>query len=179
MDWIFDSWGSLARIATLAGLTYAVVLLLLRISGNRTLAKTAAFDQVVSVALGSTLATVILSKDTRLTDGATAFVMLIVLQFVVATLILRSRFFQKLVISDPTVLVQDGRLREDDLRRVRLVESDVHSALRKAGVGRVEDAALVVLESDGTFGVVPAEHGRPPDVTAGIRDQLGSEERSA
>ena len=172
MDWIFASWYSLGRIATLAILTYLVILLLLRLSGNRTLAKTAAFDQVVSVALGSTLATVILSKDTRLTDGATAFLMLIALQFVVAKLILRSLWFQRLVISTPQVLVQDGRIREADLRRVRLVESDVHAALRKAGVGRVEDAALVVLESDGTFSVVQTEPGKLLDVTRGIDDQL-------
>ena len=157
---------------TISIAVYVVVLLLLRMSGNRTLAKTAAFDQVVSVALGSVLATVILSKDTRLADGATAFLMLIVLQFVVATLILRSSLVQKLVISKPQVLVQDGRLREKDMRRVRLVTSDVHAALRKAGVGRVEDAALVVLESDGTFSVVKASSGTTLNTVAGLEDQL-------
>ena len=172
MEWIFGSWSSLARIVTLAFLTYVVILVLLRMSGNRTLAKTAAFDQVVSVALGSTLATVILSKDTRLADGATAFLMLVALQFVVAWLILRSKLVQKLVISKPRVLLQEGEIRSEDLRRVRLVESDIHSALRKAGIGRVEDAALVVLESDGTFGVVPMTPGRKPDAIAGIEDQL-------
>ena len=172
MGWLFGSWDSLARIVTISIAIYVVVLLLLRMSGNRTLAKTAAFDQVVSVALGSVLATVILSKDTRLADGATAFLMLIALQFVVAFLILRSKAVQKLVISNPQVLVQDGRLREVDMRRVRLVESDVHAALRKAGVGRVEDAALVVLESDGTFSVVKASSGTTLNTVAGLEDQL-------
>ena len=160
MNWFFGSWDALARIMTLATLTYLVVLLLLRLSGNRTLAKTAAFDQVVSVALGSTLATAILSKSTTLADGAMGFLMLILLQFVFASLILRSRFVQRLVVNKPQVVLQDGRLREEDMRKVRLVEADVHAALRKAGVGRVRDAALVVLESDGTFSVVSAKDGQ-------------------
>ena len=174
MNWLFGSWDSLARIATLAALTYLVVLILLRISGNRTLAKTAAFDQVVSVALGSTLASAILSKGTTLADGATGFLMLIALQFVVASLILRSRFVQRLVVNKPQVVLQDGRLREDDMRKVRLVEGDVHAALRKAGVGRVCDAALVVLESDGTFSVLPRKEGQVPDAVAGVREQLAN-----
>lgn len=174
MSWIFDSWNGVARVAGLSVLTYALVIFILRVGGNRTLAKTAAFDQVVSVALGSMLASVILSKGTPLADGGTGFVMLVALQFVVAKLILGSRLAQQLILTKPTVLLQDGRIREDALRRVRLVESDLHSALRKTGVGRVADAALVVLESDGTFSVVPAKNGRVVDVTAGIADDLRS-----
>ncbi|CAN5704151.1 DUF421 domain-containing protein [soil metagenome] len=172
MSWFFESWTAVARIATLAVLTYLVVLALLRVSGNRTLAKTAAFDQVVSVALGSTLATAMLSKETTLTEGATGFLMLVLLQFVFASLILRSRWVQRLVVQKPQVLVWQGRLREETLRKTRLVESDVHAALRKASVGRVDAAALVVLESDGTFSVVPKQEGQPLDVVAGIEDDL-------
>ncbi|RYG30645.1 DUF421 domain-containing protein, partial [bacterium] len=106
MNWFFGSWGALARIVTLAGSTYLVVLLFLRLSGNRTLAKTAAFDQVVSVALGSTLATAILSKSTTLADGAVGFLMLIALQFVFASLILRSKLVQRLVVNKPQVVLQ-------------------------------------------------------------------------
>lgn len=173
MSWLFESWGALARIAALSTLTYLVVLLLLRVGGNRTLAKTAAFDQVVTVALGSTLATAILSKRTTLADGTAGFLMLVLLQFALAKLILGSRLVQRLVVAKPQVLVQDGQLRRDDLRRARLAESDVHAALRKAGVGRVRDAALVILESDGTFSVVPAREGQRPDATAGLAG-LGS-----
>lgn len=162
----------MGRVATLASLSYFVVVVLLRVSGSRTLAKTAAFDQVVSVAFGSTLATIMLSKGTRLADGATAFLCLIVLQYVVASLILRSKAVQRWAVSAPTAVVQDGVLKPDRMRSARLVEADVHAALRKAGLGRVEDAALVVLESDGTFGVVPADAGRPPTAVAGLEGQL-------
>lgn len=172
MSWFFDSWSAVVRVGVVAVLAYIVVLILLRLGGNRTLAKTAAFDQVVSVALGSTLATIILSKSTSLADGTTSLLMLVLLQFLVATLVVKTKGIQRLIIHKPSVVLQDGRLRTDVMHRVRLVESDVHAALRKAGVGRVEDAALVVLESDGTFSVVEKSPGPPPDAIEGIRDDL-------
>jgi uncharacterized membrane protein YcaP (DUF421 family) len=64
-------------------LAYVVLVVFLRLSGLRTLSKLNAFDLVVTVALGSTLATVLLTKDVALADGALAFALLIALQFVV------------------------------------------------------------------------------------------------
>jgi uncharacterized membrane protein YcaP (DUF421 family) len=74
MNWtmIFDGWGSIARTAIVGVLAYAALVVLLRISGKRTLAKMNAFDLVVTVALGSTLATILLSKEVSLASGVAA-----------------------------------------------------------------------------------------------------------
>ena len=85
-----------------------VLLLLLRVSGKRTLTKMNAFDLVVTVALGSTLATVMLTKSVALAEGLTAFVLLIFLQFVLTWLFVRSQAASRLVKSEPTLLVYQG-----------------------------------------------------------------------
>ena len=85
-----------------------MVLLLLRVSGKRTLTKMNAFDLVVTVALGSTLATVLLTKSVAQAEGLTAFVLLIFLQFVLTWLSVRSRAVSRLVKSEPTLLVYQG-----------------------------------------------------------------------
>ena len=85
-----------------------LLLLLLRVSGKRTLTKMNAFDLVVTVALGSTLATVLLTKSVALAEGLTAFVLLIFLQFVLTWLSVRSRAVSRLVKSEPTLLVYQG-----------------------------------------------------------------------
>ena len=85
-----------------------MVLLLLRVSGKRTLTKMNAFDLVVTVALGSTLATVLLTKSVALAEGLTAFVLLIFLQFVLTWLFVRSQAASRLVKSEPTLLVYQG-----------------------------------------------------------------------
>ncbi len=85
----FGSWYSLLRILVVGVLAYVALIVLLRVTGKRTLSKMNAFDLVVTVALGSTLATVLLSKDVALADGVVAFALLIGLQFIITWLSVR------------------------------------------------------------------------------------------
>ena len=96
MTW-FDSWNSVGRVAVTAVMAYVALIGFLRISGKRTLSKLNAFDLVVTVALGSTLATVILSKDIALADGLLALGLLIGLQYAVAWLSVRATIFRRLL----------------------------------------------------------------------------------
>ena len=132
------------------------LVLLLRISGKRTLAKLNAFDLVVTVALGSTLATVLLNRSVALIEGLVAFLRLVVLQYLVALLSMRFPHFKSLVKSEPTPLLHQGRFLNRALRGQRVTREEMMSALRSSGLARPEDAAAVVLETDGTLSVVPA-----------------------
>jgi uncharacterized membrane protein YcaP (DUF421 family) len=150
---IFDSWASVGRVVV-AGLTgYVGLVVLLRLSGKRTLSKLNAFDFVVTVALGSTLATVILSKDVPLVDGLVALALLVGLQFVVAWLNGRSGWFRRLVKNEPTLLVSRGEFLDRALSRERVAREEIMSAVRGAGVADLR-AVTVVLETDGTLSVL-------------------------
>jgi uncharacterized membrane protein YcaP (DUF421 family) len=151
---LFDDGSGLLRVLLVSVAAYAALVFVLRLAGKRSLAKLNAFDLVVTVALGSTLATVLLSKDVPLAEGILAFVMLAALQFVVAWASLRWHPFKKLVRSTPTLVVEDGRYLEAAMRRERLTQGEVDAAARKAGIGRIEELAAVVLETDGSFSVI-------------------------
>ena len=69
----FDNWETLFRTLIIGVLAYVSLVILLRISGRRTLSKMNAFDMVVTVALGSTLATILLNRDVALAEGVLAF----------------------------------------------------------------------------------------------------------
>lgn len=164
----FDSWSALGRVLAVGAATYVLLVLLLRTSGKRTLSKLNAFDLVVTVAMGSTLSSVLLSSDVAFAEGACAFLALVVLQYIVAQLSVASRRFAVMVRSQPRLLLENGQMLEHALRRERVTPSEVLAALRSAGVSRLDQAAAVVLESDGTLSVLPAED-RPPDVLEGVQ----------
>ena len=166
----FDSWLSLLRVVVVGTLTYVALVLLLRVSGKRTLAKLNAFDLVVTVALGSTLATVLLNRSVALAEGIVAFALLAGLQYLVAWLSVRSARFDALVKSEPTLLLHRGRFLDRTMRGQRVTREEVVSALRASGVARPEDAAAVVLETDGSLSVVPASAAgdREAEVLRGI-----------
>ncbi|MCE7082440.1 DUF421 domain-containing protein [Streptomyces sp. ST2-7A] len=151
----FDSWTDLLRVAVVALVAYPALIALLRLSGKRTLAKMNAFDLVVTVALGSTLATILLNRDVSLSEGVLALAMLILLQFVSAMASVRSRRVRKLLKSEPALLLRDGRFLTDAMERHRVPRDEVRQAIRSQGIGAVEDVAAVVLETDGTFSVIP------------------------
>lgn len=153
-DILFDGWPTLLRTTLLALGGYASLVCLLRMSGKRTLSKMNAFDFLVTVALGSALATVILSKDTSLAQGVLAFALLIGCQFAVTWLSVRWGWVRRLVTGEPEMLFYRGEFLHAAMRRSRVTEDEVRSALRSSGIGDPREAHAVVLETDASFSVV-------------------------
>lgn len=151
----FDSWHGVLRVLVVGTLAYVALVLFLRVSGKRTLSKMNAFDLVVTVALGSTLATITLSKSVALIEGAVAFALLIALQLVVTWLSVRSARVRRIVKSEPTLLFRRGDMLAHALRRQRVTPDEVHAAVRAQRIGRMEDVEAVILETDGSFTVLP------------------------
>lgn len=163
-DSIYDLW----RIGVVGALTYAVLICILRLSGKRTLAKMNAFDLVVTVALGSTLATILLSREVSLSEGVVALAVLVGLQLVATWLAARSRLLEDLIKSSPSMLLRDGQLLDAALRRQRVTENEVYQAVRSQGIGDLGDVAAVVLETDGSFSVIPRQQAGSRSALANV-----------
>lgn len=159
----FDSWSDVGRVVAVGAVAYLTLVLVLRLSGKRTLAKLNAFDLVVTVALGSTLSAILLQESIALAEGATALALLIAMQYVVTALSVRSERFAGLIRSDPTLVVHRGRCCTAAMRRERLTEAEALSAIRSSGGLSIADAETVILETDGTLSVALAE-GAPREV---------------
>lgn len=171
----FDSWMAIGRVLLIGLLAYAAIVLLLRVSGKRTLSKMNAFDFVVTVALGSTLATVLLSKDVALADGIAAFAVLVVLQLAVTWSSVRSEALRRAVKSEPALLFFDGRFLPDALRRERITQDEAEAAVRQNGHVSTGEVAAIVLETDGTLSVMskPRDANAPRDVLPRRRERNG------
>lgn len=152
----FDTWSDLGRIVAVGASAYLTVVVILRLTGKRTLAKLNAFDLVVTVALGSTLATILLSSDVSWTEGAVGLLVLAVLQSVVAWATTRRPRLRAVVTARPTLLLRDGCPVTGALRGERVTMDEVRQAVRASGSGDLSSIAAVVLESDGSLSVIPA-----------------------
>lgn len=153
-DMLFNGWATVGRTIVVGILAYSAIVILLRASGKRTLSKMSAFDFVVTIALGSTLATVLISGSVSLAQGVTAFGVLVGLQFVISWLSVRSGKVSNLVKDEPVLLYRHGFMRTQ-MRRERVVEAEVLAAMRNAGLTTIDEVEAVVLETDGTFSVLP------------------------
>lgn len=154
----WNTWTSIMKIVIVGTASYAGLLVLQRISGKRTLSKLNAFDLVVTVALGSTLATTILSPDVALADGVVAFGVLMLLQLAVTFVSVRTPRFRKLVKASPTLLVENGSMLPDVMQRERVTEDEVLQVVRSTGRASL-DGLDIVLETNGKMSVVSRSDG--------------------
>jgi uncharacterized membrane protein YcaP (DUF421 family) len=167
-EMFFQSWSGIVRTVIVGTLAYTFLVFSLRVSGKRTLAKLNAFDLVITVAFGSTLASILLSEDIALAEGATALLLLVLLQYVVAFLSVRSRAFARAVRSEPTLLLRDGEMLPEAMRKARVTRAELETVIRTEGQRGLSDIAAVVLESDGSFSVIDGEQKKnSPHADAG------------
>ena len=157
----FNIWSGILRTLIVGASAYVALVLILRISGKRTLTKLNAFDLVVTVALGSTLATVLLSKDVALAEGVTAFTLLCFAQYVVTWSSVRSQLIRGIVKGEPTLLLYRGELLWDALKRERVTQDEIQAAARSARQHDLKAVEAVVLETDGSLSVI-AKLGESP-----------------
>lgn len=156
----FSDWGDLWRALIKSSVAYVAMVCVLRLSGKRTLAKLNAFDLVVTVALGSVLATVSLASDVSVLEGSAVIGVLCLAQFAVTTASVRWSPARRAIRSEPVLVVSDGEVLHAAVSNARLTVNEVHQAVRSNGVGDFESVAAVVLETDGTLSVITRQQCR-------------------
>lgn len=155
----FSGWSTLFRTLVVGVLAYINLIVLLRISGRRTLSKMNAFDLVVTVALGSTFATILLNQSVSLAQGTLALALLISLQYVMTWSSVRVGWVRKVVTGEPALLFYQGQMLSSAMRAARVTEDEIRSAIRSSGFAAIGEVEAVVLETDGSFSVVKAGSG--------------------
>lgn len=157
--YFFSSWDPLGRILVVGTAMYVALVVLLRISGSRTLATMNAFDFIVTVAVGSAFGRVLTAKSVALAEAVVAFALLIGLQYIVAWLQSRWPYFKRVVTNPPTLLFFQGDFLRESMRRQRVSETELRSAVRKKQFASLDEIEAIVLESNGEMSVIGTEHG--------------------
>lgn len=145
---------SLQRVLLVTPLAYLAAVALIRASGKRSLAKLNAFDLVVTVALGSVLASIVTSSQLPLLTGLLGFALLLGLQVAISAWTSHHTDHDGVVRAAPRLLVRRGEMLEEAVRQARLTPAEVLQAVRSSGCGGLDQVAAACLESDGTVSVV-------------------------
>ena len=168
-DLIFDGFDGLIGVLVKGGFAYVAVVVMLRWAGLRTLSKMNSYDFVVTIALGSVLASVIMSSQVSIAEGLVGMGVLIALQLGVTWFWSRWRHLHDAATACPTLLLQHGNMIEPALRDTRVTPAEVRAALRSAGMHSLEQAQAVVLEADGSLSVLAVGDQRGESTLQGVR----------
>lgn len=154
---LFDGWTPLIRTFVVGVLAYVGLVVILRSTGKRTLSKLNAFDLIVTVSLGSILATILLNKEVALAQGILAFIVLCGMQYVVTWASVRSAFVRGFVKSEPKLLLHNGDPLESAMSSQRVTRDEIEAAARSEGIDDLANVKSVILETDGTLSIIPQE----------------------
>jgi len=134
---------------------YAFLLILLRISGKRQVGQMAPFDLVLLLVLSNAVQNAMNAGDNSVLAGFLLAGTLVAINVFVGWISRRSKRFERVVEGRPEVIIHNGKLYEDVLRRNDLTEHDLSSALRAAGCASADDVHLAMLETNGKINVLP------------------------
>ena len=132
---------------------YVAVILYTRIFGKRSFSKMSSFDFAMTVAVGSVIATTILSKSVSLLDGVIGLLAVYLLQFI-AAYFRRFQWFQNLIDNKPLLIMKDDIILYDNLKKARVTEGDLRSKLREANVLNFSQVRAVIFETTGDIVVM-------------------------
>lgn len=133
---------------------YALVMVLIRVSGKRAVGQFTPFDLVLLILIGNAVQNGINGGDNSLTGAAIMATTLIVLNYGVAFITARSRRVERIVEGEPVVLARNGKLFEGVLRRELVSRDDFRESLRMNGIEDVSEVELALLETNGSISVV-------------------------
>jgi uncharacterized membrane protein YcaP (DUF421 family) len=147
-----------ARFLLVIAVRSAVVLLFLiaglRVMGKRQIGQMNIFDLVLVMALANAVQNAMTMGKGELAVGIVSAGILILIGRILTAVFLRRPRLEERWVGTPTVIISDGQLHRDHMRREHITEDEVMAALREHGVCDPLDARLVVLEVDGTLSVV-------------------------
>lgn len=169
-QWLTAEPSTMAIVMASTIVVYAAIIVYTRFFGLRTFSKMSAFDFAMTIALGSLFASSISSPSTPILLSLFALLLLFSGQKLVA-LARRSTTLKHLIDNDPILLMVDGRILEENMRRTNVTEGDLRAKLREANVLDFSEVKAVVLETTGDVSVL---HGQPdetlsPALLEGVR----------
>jgi uncharacterized membrane protein YcaP (DUF421 family) len=152
-----DIGSSLPEIILRTAIVYLFLVLILRVTGKREVGQMSILELIVVLIISDAVQNSMVGENTSLWGGLVAVVTLFVADQLLKLASDRSRRVRKVVEGEPRLLVRDGRVLTKALGEEGVDVEDVRAAARGAGVARLEDVRLAVLETDGSVSIIPME----------------------
>lgn len=151
---MLTSWHAILEILFRTTVIYVLVLLGIRLTGKREVGQMTPFDLTLLLLLSNSVQNAMTGPDTSLVGGIAAALVLLLLNFLLAEISGVNRRFRKLIQGSPTLLIHNGKCVTPHMAKEHVSMDELNRALREHGVSCVDEAALAVLEVDGSISVL-------------------------
>jgi uncharacterized membrane protein YcaP (DUF421 family) len=134
---------------------YLFILLAFRFTGKRQVGQLTPFDLVLLLIISNVVQNAVIGNDNSLGGGLIGAITILAVNWGVVEISYRFKFLRRVMEGTPTILIHNGRVLNDNLRRERITLEELQAAVRKSGVVDTEKVRFAVLEENGQISVIP------------------------
>ena len=156
-SWLTTSWTAISMVILTTVGIYVTLIVYTRMAGLRSFSKMSSFDFAMTVAIGSLIASTILTQKPPLIQSMVALAMLYILQMVVAKLRGKSKIISNAVDNQPLLLMRGTEVLDENLVEAKVTHDDLRAKLREANVTQLSQVKAVVMEATGDVSVLHHE----------------------
>jgi uncharacterized membrane protein YcaP (DUF421 family) len=137
---------------------YLFLLVAFRLTGKRQLGQMSSFDLVVLLMISNIVQNAMIGNDNSVTGGFIGAGTIFVLNYGIARLVVASKGVERLVEGAPTLLIHNGKVIEQNMRRELVTHDELMAALRRQGLFSIDEVRVALLEENGAITAVKREH---------------------
>ena len=134
---------------------YLVMVFSVRLMGKRQIGQMEASEFVVAMLIADLAAVPMQNGSISLLDGIVPLLTVLGLEVTLSCLILKSIRFRKFICGKPVILIDNGKILQENLRTTRITMDELISHLRQKDVLTISDVQYAILETDGNLSVFP------------------------
>lgn len=142
-------------------LAYFLVLIVARAMGRKAISQMTFFDFVVAITLGSVTANLALGPRATTASSVTVLLTLGTLAVMTGYIHIKSFWGRKIANSEPIVVIENGKINDDNVRKARFTVNELTSLLREKNIFNVSDVEFALIETDGKLSVLPKSQKQP------------------
>lgn len=145
-------------------ITEALILLvssviLIRFAGKKSIAQMTGLETVIILAIGTTMGHAI--KEHKLWEVIVELFVFVLFLIAVQKLQFKFKFFERYLIGKATLVINEGKIIEDNLAKLRITKEQLEMRLRQKGISFISDVKIGTIESDGGFGYELSDDAKP------------------
>lgn len=136
---------------------YAFIILAVRIMGKRQISDMQTSELVITLVISDIIAIPLQSVDQPLMSGLLPIVVLVSLEIILSIIMLKSSKFRNVICGNPMVIITDGKVLKDQLKKLRISYEDLYSLLRQQGIFDVQEVRYAIVETNGSISILKYE----------------------
>ncbi|HBF37526.1 MAG TPA: hypothetical protein DDW50_09425 [Firmicutes bacterium] len=144
-----------------AGILYILVVLIIRIMGKHQIGQLQPYELVITILISELAAVPMQDTDIPLINGIIPILTLLIIQITLSLISLKSSTARRIICGGPSILIENGRIQQSELTKLRYSISDLLEQLRLKDIPNISDVEYAILETSGKLSVIPKSQKRP------------------